>query len=316
MSTYEVHEIANLFPLMSPEEFDRLKASIDAHGLLEAILLFEGKVIDGRHRYRACRELGVVGRFEQFSGDHDEAIARTLALNFHRRHLTTVQRAALGVGLKQFETEKAGGASREVVPFEDFLTEAPAPVPVQTMIPMGEKAPAEEKKAPVEKKKTPAEPIKVAVAMKPPAADSAPNPSLTPEDIASDRLGVSVRAIRNAEKIKREAPDVFTRMLTDVAGSMGDAQRVAKLPLPTRSKIHDEVDRGASVKDAIKKIVPPIKKATPDHMIKLSGRVILSAEEGAGWSSALKKTSLTEKQAIEAALKAWIRAQVSAEEKK
>jgi hypothetical protein len=52
-------------------EFEGLCADIKAHGLQEAIWEFEGKILDGRNRSRACHELGMeipdnlIGHFER-----------------------------------------------------------------------------------------------------------------------------------------------------------------------------------------------------------------------------------------------------------
>ena len=45
--------------MMSPDEFDGLKQDIRANGLRTPVLLYENKVLDGRNRYAACREIGV-----------------------------------------------------------------------------------------------------------------------------------------------------------------------------------------------------------------------------------------------------------------
>tara|TARA_R110000782_G_scaffold218461_1_gene305858 strand:+ start:98 stop:865 length:768 start_codon:yes stop_codon:yes gene_type:complete len=39
--------------------FNELKEDIKLNGLLVPLVLREGKILDGRHRYKACRELGV-----------------------------------------------------------------------------------------------------------------------------------------------------------------------------------------------------------------------------------------------------------------
>jgi len=56
----EFHPIADMFPPMEGEEFDAFVADIKANGLLEDIVLFEGMILDGRNRYRAC--LAAVGQ--------------------------------------------------------------------------------------------------------------------------------------------------------------------------------------------------------------------------------------------------------------
>ncbi|MCP4542451.1 MAG: hypothetical protein GY832_35455 [Chloroflexi bacterium] len=93
----EFHEIANIFPLMQAEEYAALKADIEVHGLRETIWLHpDGRIIDGRNRYRACTETGVTPRFRTWDGQ-GSLVAFVVSLNLHRRHLSSGQRAVLAV---------------------------------------------------------------------------------------------------------------------------------------------------------------------------------------------------------------------------
>jgi len=56
---YTQHPLGAAFPAMSDTEFQALKDSIDANGVLNPITIFEGMVIDGWHRYTAANDLGM-----------------------------------------------------------------------------------------------------------------------------------------------------------------------------------------------------------------------------------------------------------------
>jgi ParB-like nuclease domain len=81
----DFHPAANLFPLLEVEspEFGELVDDIREHGLLQPIVLCDGKILDGRNRYRACQHAGIEPRFEEWSGDSPTAYV--LSLNLHRR---------------------------------------------------------------------------------------------------------------------------------------------------------------------------------------------------------------------------------------
>ena len=62
------HPLAEMLPLVQGAEFDRLVADIAEQGLLNPITLYQGKVLDGRNRERACRAAGVEPRYVEFEG--------------------------------------------------------------------------------------------------------------------------------------------------------------------------------------------------------------------------------------------------------
>ena len=109
----QTHTIAALVPPMSEEEYQVLKADIEAHGLLEPITLFEGKVLDGRHRLRACEELGVEPRLRDLPEGLDP-LEFVLSENLHRRHLSSDQRAAVAVEAEAFRREREAARERQV----------------------------------------------------------------------------------------------------------------------------------------------------------------------------------------------------------
>src|SRR5574343_38168 len=108
---YEFHEAANIFPLIAGEEFDALVKDISENGLKQPIYLYEGKIIDGRNRYRACLQAGRDAKFTTIK-DIENPISFVISLNIHRRHLTPSQRAAVAVDI---ETYFAAEARRRMV---------------------------------------------------------------------------------------------------------------------------------------------------------------------------------------------------------
>ncbi len=83
-----------------------VRNGLRAHGQLEPIWLSpDGRIVDGRNRYNACRELGIAPMYQTWSGN-GSLVAFVLAKNFHRRNLTASQRAAIAVTFKgELETE-------------------------------------------------------------------------------------------------------------------------------------------------------------------------------------------------------------------
>ncbi len=99
-ATYAMHPLAELVPPMTAEEYAELKADIKAHGLHEPITLYEGKILDGKHRYRAARELGVEIKTRNWRPADGQPVDYVISENVMRRHLTTGQKAALAWELK------------------------------------------------------------------------------------------------------------------------------------------------------------------------------------------------------------------------
>ena len=93
---YEFHPLADIFPMLDDNELKALAEDIKAKGLTEPITLYEGKVLDGRNRYRACDLAEVELRqdhFTQYEGD--DALGFVVSKNLRRRHLNESQRAAI-----------------------------------------------------------------------------------------------------------------------------------------------------------------------------------------------------------------------------
>ena len=107
----EFHPLANIFPLIEGEDFEKLVADIRQHGVLDPIILLGQKILDGRNRYRAAVEAKVLPAdlnevtasqlkyIKQFvpmgapEPSHDELLAFVISKNLHRRHMDISQRS-------------------------------------------------------------------------------------------------------------------------------------------------------------------------------------------------------------------------------
>lgn len=102
----QFHEVANIFPLMSDAELAVLTDDIRVNGLHEPIWTYNGKIIDGRNRYRACQKAGVEPRTQEWDGN-GSLLAFVLSMNLHRRHLTKTQWAMAAARIKPMFEEDA-----------------------------------------------------------------------------------------------------------------------------------------------------------------------------------------------------------------
>jgi ParB-like chromosome segregation protein Spo0J len=99
---YEIHSAATLFPMMDADSFQRLKADIKENGQEKCITFFDGQLLDGRNRMKACEELGIEPSIEEIEDSGDgkfDPFRWVLSVNLHRRHLTESQRAMVAAKL-------------------------------------------------------------------------------------------------------------------------------------------------------------------------------------------------------------------------
>jgi len=94
----EIHPAAELFPMMSETEFEAMKEDIRLHGQNDDVLIWNGQLLDGRNRLRACVELGIEPGWSELPKTLDP-VAWVLSHNLHRRHLSTAQRAMVATNL-------------------------------------------------------------------------------------------------------------------------------------------------------------------------------------------------------------------------
>jgi hypothetical protein len=106
----EFHRLAEVFPLLEGKEFEGLCQDIADKGLLEPIWTYEGKILDGRNRYRACLAVGVEPRYREYTGD--DPVGFVISLNLNRRHLNESQRAVIAARLATMVGTTGGRPSK------------------------------------------------------------------------------------------------------------------------------------------------------------------------------------------------------------
>jgi hypothetical protein len=104
---YDVHPLANKLPPMSEDEFSRLVEDIRANGLRVPITIYQGQILDGRHRYRAAEKAGrplTAEHFVEFKPNgSDSPIKFVIGQNVNRRHLNESQRALIAADIADIE---------------------------------------------------------------------------------------------------------------------------------------------------------------------------------------------------------------------
>jgi ParB-like chromosome segregation protein Spo0J len=103
----EPHPFSAMFPPISDEDFDKLAADIKLNGLHQPIVRYQGKVLDGNNRYRACELVKIAPTFADFNGDDAQARNYVISANIHRRHLSPDQRRGIIAALLNADPTKS-----------------------------------------------------------------------------------------------------------------------------------------------------------------------------------------------------------------
>lgn len=103
----EIHP-ANLaiLPAMRPEDYESLKSDIAGLGQRHPILLYQGRILDGKHRYKACLELGIKPWCVDWEGG-SSITDLLLSENQYRRHLSPAEREATARRALEWHRESA-----------------------------------------------------------------------------------------------------------------------------------------------------------------------------------------------------------------
>jgi hypothetical protein len=126
---YKPHRFAKLVPEPTAQELEELTNDIKEHGLQEPIVIFEGEVLDGRSRQKACHKAGLIPLTRTFNpAVEGDPLAFVVSMNFRRRQL------------QMTPGEKAAYVAEHILPvFEEQAKERQKAGKAPTLAPNGDK---------------------------------------------------------------------------------------------------------------------------------------------------------------------------------
>lgn len=104
------HPIADVWPMMDEAKLHELAHDIAKNGQLVPVWLYEGKILDGRNRWAACKIAGVGPKTREYTGDEPTAFA--VSLNDRRRHMGKSALAAVAAELEPFFAKDAAARKK------------------------------------------------------------------------------------------------------------------------------------------------------------------------------------------------------------
>ena len=107
-----LHPACKLFPLLGETELQELADDITENGLQNAIVLHDGKVLDGQNRLAACKLAGIEPTFVEWKGT-GSPLHWVVSQNLMRRHLSASQRAAVALELLPMLEKEAKDRQRK-----------------------------------------------------------------------------------------------------------------------------------------------------------------------------------------------------------
>ncbi|HVA89210.1 MAG TPA: hypothetical protein VNL71_05160, partial [Chloroflexota bacterium] len=205
--TLPVHPLAELIPPMSGEEFTELREDIKANGLAKAITLYEGKILDGRHRAKVCDELGIKPSTTAYEGD--SPVALVWSLNAVGRSFSPSQKAMVAADflapLEEEARKRKGAAGASAAPGRPATKTAPDGAVLSDEVP-----PADSERASTE---------------------------------AAQLTGASTRSVQRAKRVKEADPELAEKVKAgEIAVTTAEriiAQRTSPPSLTPKPKTFD-----------------------------------------------------------------------------
>ncbi|TXH06091.1 MAG: hypothetical protein E6R05_01910 [Candidatus Moraniibacteriota bacterium] len=202
------HRYADIFPMMDDVDFQRLIEDVKLNGLQEPIWLYQGQILDGRNRFKACVEAGIESEFREYQGT--KPLEFVLSLNLSRRHLNSSQCAFIALEVERVLAEEA--KERQVEAGKQRADSERNEV--GTFVQLKEKIPE--------------------------AGQEKPEPQAR-EKAASIVGNTNARYVQDAKKIEREAPEVKALVMSGKV-HMGDAVKLSRLSTEKRKAVISKIE--------------------------------------------------------------------------
>jgi ParB-like chromosome segregation protein Spo0J len=110
---YQQHPLSAAWSAMDDESFKGLIDDIDANGVRNPIALYDGMILDGWHRYKACLELNVK-KPPMVEYDGSDPASFVVSMNFHRRSKDSPSQIAFSIARTASWVESSGRPSASV----------------------------------------------------------------------------------------------------------------------------------------------------------------------------------------------------------
>jgi len=184
------HPIADVWPMMDEAKLAELADDIRKNGQLVPVWLYEGKILDGRNRWAACKIAGVEPKTKEYAGDEPTAFA--VSLNDRRRHMNKGSLAAVAAELEPFfaadakRRQRDSGGDKKRAIARSVMEKVPEPIHKKAAAPARQEA--------------------------------------------AKSVGVNDRYVSDAKKVKAEAPEVFERLKAGKITMQDAKREVAKKP--------------------------------------------------------------------------------------
>jgi hypothetical protein len=239
----KTHPVCKLFPDMSEDQFKELVKDIEENGQLEPILTYKDRIVDGRHRFKACKMLGIEPRMEEWNGE-GSLVKFVVSRNLHRRHLSTSQKAMIASDMLPLLEKEA--ELRKLKPLKEHAKKI-----------KGGKQSDDTSTSPKNKEEH-----------KKRAAGE-----------AAKSVGVSRAQVQKAKALKKKAPELAEKvkkgeMTANAAKKLADATpEERKKALAKAKKIDPKTGKKVGVKKAIKDLKPAKKPAREVNESKLLANI-------------------------------------------